>query len=796
MEKINFKKGLVLAIALLLSGTFFIPSVTGEINQASEPIEIFVNQNGDKIIINYNINEFFEEYVEIDESTYSIIKIGEESNLLIAGSPDIPSICRSIIIDDTAKMKVNVISSSYDEFENVLIAPSKGNLLRTVNPDDVPFDFGGVYSEDAWFPGDIATLREPYIVRDYRGQVVDIFPVQYNPVQKIMRVYNNIEVEVILDGTDNINIINRENLPEKVDMDYKNIYDHHFINFGMQGRYDPVGEQGNLLIICYDDFIDEMQPLVEWKTIMGVPTEIVKVSEIGNANAIKDYIANYYNDNGLTFVLLVGDAAQVPSMGSTASDPSYTYIVGDDHYPDLFVGRFSAQNAAQVETQVERSVEYEKNPQIGSEWYKKGLGVGSSQGAGIGDEGEADWEHLRNIRTLLMDYTYIQVDELYDGSQGGEDASGNPTPSMVAESVNDGRSLINYCGHGSPSGWGSSGFSTSDINSLVNDNMLPYVTCVACNNGQFDDYDECFCEAWLRATNNGEPAGAIVSTGSTVSMSWAPPMDGQDEMNDLIVESYENNIKHTFGGIHYNGVMHMNDEYGSSGIGETDYWTVFGDPSITMRTDYPAEMQVNHGTNIDLETRSLEVTVSSVAGALCALSRDGIFFGSAYTDDNGDATIQLNGNFEGTDPVDLIITAYNKIPYITTVLVNQAPQTPDKPMGPTVGKPHVEMTFSTAAIDPDDDQLYYKWSWGDGSSSDWLGPFDSATTATASHSYSDVANYGLSVKVKDEYGQESDYSEELWVNIEKSRSRPFFDLLENYPNLIPMLRLLIQLIGF
>ena len=541
--------------------------------------------------------------------------------------------------------------------------------------------------------------------------------------------------------------------------------------------------------------MDEMEPLVEWKTIIGIPTEIVKVSEIGNSNAIKDYIADYYNTNGLTFVLLVGDAAQVPSIGSTASDPSYTYIVGNDHYPDLFVGRFSAQNSAQVETQVERSVEYEMNPQIGVDWYKKGLGVGSSQGAGIGDEGESDWEHLRIIRTLLMDYTYIQVDELYDGSQGGEDASGNPTPSMVAESVNDGRSLINYCGHGSPSGWGSSGFSTSDINSLVNDNMLPYVTCVACNNGQFDDYDECFCEAWLRATNNGEPAGAIVSTGSTVSMSWAPPMDGQDEMNDLIVDSYENNIKHTLGGIHYNGVMHMNDEYGSSGESETDYWTFFGDPSITIRTDHPEEMDVSHGTNIDLETKSLDISVSGVEGALCAISRDGIYFGSAYTDDSGDATLELNGNFEGTDPVDLIITAYNKIPYITTVLVNQAPQNPDTPMGPTNGKPRQELTFSTAAIDPDGDQLYYLWSWGDGTDSGWLGPYDSATKVTASNSWSDVASYGIRVKVKDEYGQESDWSEKLWINIEKSRSRPIFNFFEKHPNLMPILRLLIELLN-
>ncbi len=69
--------------------------------------------------------------------------------------------------------------------------------------------------------------------------------------------------------------------------------------------------------------------------------------------------------------------------------------------------------------------------------------------------------------------------------------------------------------------------------------MLPYVISVACNNGQFDDYNECFCEAWQRATHNGNPTGAIAITGSSISMSWDPPMDAQDEMNDLFTEQYD-----------------------------------------------------------------------------------------------------------------------------------------------------------------------------------------------------------------------------------------------------------------
>ena len=792
MEMKNYRKVLVVSIMTLLVGTFFVPLISGGTNGDSDPVTITVNQSDDDIEIVYEINDFVEVPVMINGVEYSIILIGEESNLLLAGKPDIPNICRSVVIHDTAKMKVNVISTTYEEYDNVLIAPSKGNLPRTVNPDDVPFEFGDVYNEDDWFPGEIASLREPYILRDYRGQVVEIYPIQYNPVQKIMRFYTDITVEVVPDGEGTINCIYRDELPAKVDFDFKLIYNNHFINFGKSGRYDPVGEQGNMLIITYDDFWDEMIPLFEWKTIMGIPIEMVKVSEIGNANAIKTYIADYYNDYGLTFVLLVGDAAQVPSfmIGASASDPSYTYVVGGDHYPDLFVGRFSAQNIEQVETQVERSVEYEKFPQVGAEWYHKGTGVASSQGAGVGDEGEADWEHMRLLRTLLMDYIYTEVDELYDGSQGGEDASGNPTPSMVAEAVNDGRSIVNYCGHGSPSGWGTSGFSTSDINNLVNDNMLPFVTCVACNNGQFDDYDNCFCEAWLRATNNGEPTGGIASTGSTVGMSWAPPMDAQDEFVDLIVETYEDNVKHTFGGIHYNGVMHMNDEYGSAGYSETDYWIVFGDPSVQIRTDTPVEMTVDRDEEIEEEATSFEVTVQNVENALCALSRNGEIWGHAYTNEYGHALIELKEPVIGEEPMDLVITAYNKIPYFAEipVHVNDPPEIPNKPEGPTTGQPYQELTFTTSTTDPDGDQVSYMWRWGDGHYSEWSDPYNSGETASASHSWSEPAHYKIRVKARDAEGAETDWSEPLSITIAKGKAvyNPIFtrileELMDHFP---------------
>ncbi len=767
MKNVLLKKTLVLGIMLVFAVTVFVPSAYGiTVTKNSKNVVTTVQTNGDVININYQINKFTTMPVTINGLTYYRILMKDESNILLRAAPDVPNICRSIIIPDTAEMKIRVVSSTFEEYKNILVAPSKGNLLRTVNPDDVPFEFGSSYKTNSWYPNDIAELSEPYILRDFRGQVVKINPIQYNPITKTMRFYKDITVEVYPVGTDTFNIINRVQLPSKISADFKQIYESHFINFNNLGRYEPVEEQGNMLVITYDSFWDNMLPFVEWKNMKGVPTEMVKVSTIGNANAIKTYISEYYNTNGLTFVLLVGDAAQVPTYfaGGIASDPSYGYIIGNDHYADLFVGRFSAENVEQVDTQVQRTVEYERDPQIGAEWYKKGVGIASSQGPG--DDNEMDYQHIRNIRTKLLAFTYSAGDELYDGSQGGGDASGDPTPTMVATAVNQGRSIINYCGHGWPQGWGSSGFSNTDVDALTNDNMLPFITSVACNNGEFDSYT-CFAEAWLRATNDGEPAGAIGAFMSTISQSWDPPMQAQDEFNDILVGTYPDNIRTTFGALCFQGCMSMNDQYGSDGWGETDAWTVFGDPSLQVRTDTPATMTVSHASEIEQGATTFEVTVTDVDGALCAISRNYVILGYAYTDATGHATIQFDPPMVGGEPVDIVVTAFNKMPYVAqlSTITNNPPEKPDTPTGPASGKPGTQYLYSTSTTDPDGDFVSYMWDWGDGTTSSWLGPFNSGATATATHSWTEQGSYQIKVKAKDTFGAESDWSDPMPITM-------------------------------
>jgi len=626
-----------------------------------------VNSQVSRSTVHFTLNGFWKNVVETDHGTAWVISLDNDVRPLVKGAPDLPLFSASLVVPDRAKMKVNIVSSKYVEFNDVLIAPSKGNLTRDIDPETVPYYFGTAYDNNAFYPGDLAELNDPYIIRDVRGQAVHFQPFQYNPVTGILRVYYDVTIEVAEDGVSDVNVLDRAGFPDKINDEFHRIYQDHFLNFdALTSRYDPVDEHGNMLIISYGDFMDEMEPLVEWKIKEGIPVEMVDVADIGNSSAIKQYIADYYNDNGLTFVILVGDAQQVPSSYSSGdSDNNYTYVVGNDHYPDLFIGRFSAQTEAQVETQVQRTLDYEINPNDEeTDWYTHCLGVASSQGPG--DNNEYDYEHIRNIQdNKLIPFTYDYAYEYFDGSQGGNDEPGNPSPADVAVGINEGASIINYTGHGSTTSWSSSGFSNSNVNQLTNMGKLPFIISVACVNGNFVN-NTCFAEAWLRAEDNGEPTGAVATIMSTINQSWNPPMRGQDEMIDVLTGADENNQKTTFGGLTMNGCMGMNDAYGSQGAEMTDTWTIFGDPSLLVRTAVPGDLAVSHPSAIMLGMNTLTATCD-VDGALVALSLEGTLLGSAFVD-GGSATINFDP-LENVGELDIVVTAFNYRPYISTIEV-------------------------------------------------------------------------------------------------------------------------------
>ncbi len=85
--------------------------------------------------------------------------------------------------------------------------------------------------------------------------------------------------------------------------------------------------------------------------------------------------------------------------------------------------------------------------------------------------------------------------------------------------------------------------------------------------------------------------------------------------------------------------------------------------------------------------------------------------------------------------------------------------------GPTQGAINNQITYSSSASDPDGDQVYYRFNWGDGNVSDWLGPYASGTATSASYAWSNPGNYAIKARAKDSNGAVGAWSEPLVVNI-------------------------------
>ena len=133
----------------------------------------------------------------------------------------------------------------------------------------------------------------------------------------------------------------------------------------------------------------------------------------------------------------------------------------------------------------------------------------------------------------------------------------------------------------------------------------------------------CFAEAWLRATKDGEPTGAVTMAGSTINQPWNQPMCAQDAMIDMLVGTDPANQKFTFGGLFFNGIIHMLDVYNDeSALDVSRTWLIFGDPTLLVRTAVPEQLEVSHFATLPSGIPS--VTFSSlVENARISVTKNG-----------------------------------------------------------------------------------------------------------------------------------------------------------------------------
>jgi len=537
--------------------------------------------------VEFILNDYDGVTVDADGMESMFYSIPGSVWLMEKGMPQLPIHRSSIIIPDLAAMNFNIISAEYTEIETLPVMPSKGHITRDIDPSTIPFIFNNFYSTNSWYPEETILIDEPYIVKDLRGTTIQFNPMKFNPAEGKLKIYTRLVVEVYDDPSQQvINPLLRNYPLTGTSMEFDDIYKTLFINY-RTGYYDyvTVVDQGRLLVIYASEYSENIKPFVNWKVQRGLTTNTAEYpTDTGSgADSIKTYIQNLYDSpGGLTFIILVGESNQVPTLygqyEGAPSDPSYTKLAGNDAYPDAFISRISPSSSDNLDYILWKLINYEQRPteEIEAEWYHKGIGVASNEG------NPPDWERANWLREMLMNnMSFTQVDQIYDPGANSLD---------VTTALNEGRSVINYLGHGSGTSWGTTGFNVSKIHNLSNGDKNPLVIDVSCTNGNFE-LGECMEEAWIRAGDMNDLKGAIASFGSSTLASWVPPCDMQNHSIMLLTTEQ----MQTVGGVCFNGIMHAMDLWGGSsgeGLKLMEQYNIIGDCTTLLTLDIVVPVEI------------------------------------------------------------------------------------------------------------------------------------------------------------------------------------------------------------
>ena len=378
------------------------------------------------------------------------------------------------------------------------------------------------------------------------------------------------------------------------------------------------------ILITHESFIEDVQPLADFRSQQGMRTKVVDVQNIYdefnhgilNPNAIREFL-KYTYDNwqppAPTYVFLVGDThidlknqrnfvpttqVQIPGYGASASDHQFVTFRGPDSFPDMLIGRMPANNRVDVRIFVERTINYETTSQVGP-WHKKLLML-----AGSDLRFHTQTDHLISRNQLSGRYETERIYAPHTEEANFDERIRSPIARRVIDGFNDGASLVNYIGHGGGGIWSSSrmlDFEDPEQN-LTNISQLPLVISMTCYTGSFDSNKNSLVEELLRSENGG----AIAVIGAT-SIGL---LDGDYLLNleifDVIFKQY---TQHVGAVLAEAKTQFLINAPGYLDLAEV--FTLFGDPATRLKLPNK-QMQVD----LEIGTSKSRETLLTVSGTL------------------------------------------------------------------------------------------------------------------------------------------------------------------------------------
>jgi hypothetical protein len=675
MKKIMFSIVTLLASFALFAGNINDP--TFQVKENSYTKLKFTNTLTKNDLLLMKVNTSAGTFVQIDIADYGFS--------LQQGEPRLPELKKLIEVPLEAGFEIHIINAVTQEYTlqelgiQFPIIPTQRSISKSEDPLLVPFQYNEqVYQQNNYLNRELVQVENVGIMRGVRMARLVISPVQYNPATGTIRIITELEAEVVFPGAD---IAATKKLKaDKYSPMFEATY-HSMLNYKEPVEKDAMSKYPIKYVIISDPmFQAALQPFVQWKTKKGftVIEGYTNNPLVGTTTtSIKNYIQGLYNagtvnDPAPTFVLFVGDVAQIPAFACSGhvSDLYYCEYTGD-YIPEIYYGRFSATSVAQLQPQIDKTLEYEQYTMPDKTFLNEvvmiaGVDAGNAPTYGNGQINYGTTEYF-NASNNILSHTYLYP------------ASGS-SAAQIIQDVSKGVGFANYTAHGSSDGWSNPAFSCSDVATLSNVHKYPLMVGNCCLTNKFDD-TECFGEALLRAVNKG----AIGYIGGSNSSYW-----NEDYYFGVGYRStIQVNPTYTANALGaYDGAFHSHgepfskwymtqDQYLFAGNlavvqGGTSiqyYWEIYhlmGDPSLMIYFSEPPAITATYNALIPLGSTSFQIQTDPWGYAAVSLS--GTLLGAALADSLGNVTVPLTGvTTPGT--ADVVITRQNRAPYISTVVI-------------------------------------------------------------------------------------------------------------------------------
>ncbi|NIT37305.1 MAG: T9SS type A sorting domain-containing protein [candidate division Zixibacteria bacterium] len=486
-------------------------------------------------VITFSLSGFVRERETAEGVAYDRIKLEGRGTTEEIGFPELPAVHETVMIPGHRKARVEVV-----KWEEVTLGGYKIWPFQTPATDidyELPFVRNeGYYAGAATYPAKRVELGTPAIFRDIRVIPLSLYPFRWNAASEELTVATKITVKFRYYGQDDVNTLN---VTGYRDADFEPLYRSTVINYKPGLRSDGGGnlEYPEILFICYPDYKDEAEPLAEFYNKMGVYTVVVTTNETGTTKeSIKNYIQQTYNKSSpavLKYVLLVGDIDYVAAGYwpgySMVADYWYSCLTGGqpDPYPDVNVGRFSTKDAAKVTYFVDKTIKYQKDPDLSNDWLNNAMLCAHYQGSPGKYEGCC--EEVASYPYSKFKPNFIKI----YGSQGKRNTD-------VSNTINAGVNIASYRGHGSATAWTgwnyyNEYYTTGYVHGLANGDKTSVWLNICCLNGNFAYGAECFIESNLNATGK-----AGVASNSASDPSYTIP--NHDYMKEMYKAIYDQGI--------------------------------------------------------------------------------------------------------------------------------------------------------------------------------------------------------------------------------------------------------------